>query len=156
MTNTEFNHWIETNYDRLVYELGKKYPKSRPTICSDLTDAYEQILFKGPESIRHWEAWIYQFIYNRHHKFFSKQKPSYEYNEALHQLIDEEYDYEYEVLIDRVNQIICDLPIDYQNLYQLHYCEKLSGREIGKRLGLNYTGVYKQIRKMHKMIKDKL
>jgi len=155
-TSTDkFNEWMSANYNRLIKQLANKYPKCRATIHSDVVDAYELIVSKNPMTILNWEAWIYQFVYNRHYKFFKKHKLNDTVNVEQLEIESCQYDEERDNQLTQLQQIVKDLPIDYQNLYQLHYVEGLSGREIAKRLNLHYTGIYKQINRLKATISKK-
>lgn len=150
--NNNFDEYIQENYLNLYDELYLKYPKSRFTLDTDLTDAYEEIIKRDPTTIKSWRGWIFQFIYNRHYRFFNK-KITFVDIDDLSELPPEEdiykYDKEYDILIEAYD---C-LSLDEKKLYDLYYIESLSGVEIADRIGVHKQTLYLKLQLIKKKLK---
>lgn len=150
--NINFDEYIQENYLKLYDELYLKYPKSRFSLDTDLTDAYEEIIKRDPTTIKSWRGWIFQFIYNRHYRFFNKKITFIDIDD-LSELPPEEdiykYDEEYDILIKAYD---C-LSLDEKKLYDLYYIESLSGVEIADRIGVHKQTLYLKLQLIKKKIK---
>lgn len=149
----EFNKYIQNNYIKLYDELYNKYPKSRLTLDTDLSDAYREIIKRNPTTIKSWKGWIFQYIYNRHYRFFNK-KIEFINIDNLYELTPEDeiykYDEEYNILIEAYD---C-LSLDEKNLYDLYYINGLSGMEIANKLGVHHQTTYTKLREVKSKLKN--
>lgn len=150
--NNNFDKYIQENYLKLYDELYLKYPKSRFSLDTDLTDAYEEIIKRDPTTIKSWRGWIFQFIYNRHYRFFNKKITFVDVDDLLELPPEEDiykYDEEYDILIEAYD---C-LTLDEKKLYDLYYIESLSGVEIADRIGVHKQTLYLKLQLIKKKIK---
>lgn len=152
MTKSEFDTWMSVNYVTLAKKLRTKYPKAKEHIETDFADFYEHLLPKLSD-IDNPKGYLYQFIYNRHYRF-TKFNSKVTYVAEVPETLDET-DNRHE-LLNAVSAAVDQLSLEYKTLYKLYYVDKLSGRAIGKKIGISHTGVHKLIKNLHQIIEKEI
>jgi RNA polymerase sigma factor (sigma-70 family) len=152
MTKQIFDKWCNDGIDDLRKELVAKYPKSKQYIDEDISEFYQHMI-PILHKIQNPRAYLFQWVYNRHYLYHT-YIPKIKFVDELPDLIDEVY--QENQIIDDVIKIIEALPLDYQVLYHLYFVKKLSGRAIGRHLGISHSGVHTQIKELKNKIKEKI
>jgi RNA polymerase sigma factor (sigma-70 family) len=161
VTKPQLDKWLSSNYVRLMNYLPKKYPKcTSPN--QDLSDFYIHIVESERYlSITNIEGYLHSFVFNRHYRYHSSRKsPSIlEERKGFQVFITDtlpeplENNENSETLIEQIDVIIEQLPLDFKILFNLYYVEGKSTREIGKLHGLSHVGIHKQLKKLQELVR---
>lgn len=166
-TKNDFDLWFQQNFNKLKVDLIRKYPVCKSSIDEDLSDYYLFVIEKGVETINCYESYLYQFIYNKHFKYFSSKKSTkFMVDTKKCQIfLDEDinaYDgsdgsdesLEYEAPIThKVLDAIDSLSLDDKILYDLYFVQGRSLRSIGKEYNCPHSGIFNQITRLKQKIK---
>jgi len=147
LTKIEIDSYFSANYNILVKELSKQFPKSKQTIDQDLSDCYLYLLRKPVYKIR---ALIFQYIFYKHHKFYNKKHIHVEISTLQLEATEDEFD----PLPELVREAVSKLPLDLQKLYSLYYEQGLSSRTIGKYLNISHTSVCTLVKELQNKVKN--
>ncbi len=150
MTRIEFDKWISTRLPVIRRDILRKYPRVTD-IDADIADFYlhaiERLhLIKCPSS------YLYSWVYNRNYRYTRKDRKII-YMDVLPDIAD---DTEYDMLGDRVLDIVDTLALPEKILWDLYYVQGLTTRKIAKMHNLSHTGVAKQIQRLQKQITKEL
>lgn len=158
---TEIDKYFQDNYNTLREELINKYNKCKDTIDEDLVDVFYHIKSRNIQ-LNSIKGFIYQFIYNRHYRFYQKKKyQTVSLDEMFEFDIEQEnYDYEeaydYEDKYNRLKDVVKSLPLDKKVLYDLYWIRGLSYRKIAELLTTQHSLVAIQINEIKSILWEQL
>lgn len=167
MTRIDFDNWCTENISKLKLELVKKYPKSKKTIENDISNFYMHVIERALPEVKDPKAYLFQYIYNTHHRFFSKiPKPGYiiHSKRIIIELGYEAQDDTYEenaytltdLYLDALPNLIKELSLDERILYDLYYVNSNSTRKIAKIINISHLGVSHALKHIRTKLKKGL
>lgn len=167
MSIEEFNKWCDDNIEKEIVLLRRQYPKCRKSIRDDISDFYIHVAEKVIDELICPKKYLYQYVYNRHHRFFAGQRNNdFLLNlknlkiELVKDLVDDREDIEYNedqyADVDRVSEIIKTLPLYDQKLFQYYYVEGQTIKEIAEYIGISHNGIHKHIVKLRNAVKIRM